>query len=104
VSVRYGPGWLARVDPPQGHPGSDEQKSRTRLYETALPNGCPTRKGGMSLITIAILVLHLLAPAHAGSLKDAQDDIKAFRNNKGTFIFYCPRCKHAETKLKERAA
>ena len=42
-------------------------------------------KGGMSLITIAILVLHLLAPAHAGSLKDAQDDIKAFRKDKATF-------------------
>jgi hypothetical protein len=39
----------------------------------------------MSLITIAILVLHLLAPAHAGSLKDAQDDIKAFRKDKSTF-------------------
>ena len=50
----------------------------------------------MSLITIAILVLHLLAPAHAGSLKDAQDDIKAYRKDKGIFIFYCPRC---ETKV-----
>jgi hypothetical protein len=29
--------------------------------------------------------LHLLAPAHAGSLKDAQDDIKAFRKDKSTF-------------------
>jgi len=49
---------------------------------------CPTdarrEKGGMSLITIAILVLHLLAPAHAGSLKDAQNDIKAFRKDTAT--------------------
>jgi hypothetical protein len=39
----------------------------------------------MSLITVAILVLVLLAPAHAGSraLKDAQDDIKAFRKDTG---------------------
>ena len=58
----------------------------------------------MSLITIAILVLHLLAPAHAGSLKDAQDDIKAFRKDKDTFIFYCARCKHAETNVQEDAA
>jgi hypothetical protein len=31
----------------------------------------PERKGGMSLITIAILVLLLLGAVHAGSLKDA---------------------------------
>jgi len=58
----------------------------------------------MSLITIAILVLHLLVPAHAGSLKDAQDDINVFRKDKGTFIFYCLRCKHAEAKMQERVA
>ena len=40
---------------------------------------------GMSLITIAILVLHLLVPAHAESLKDAQDSIKAFRKDWDTF-------------------
>jgi len=68
------------------------------------PTDARPERGGMSLITIAILVLHLLAPAYAGSLKDAQDDIKAFRKDKGIFIFYCPRCKHAETKVQERAA
>ena len=55
-------------------------------------------RGGVSLITIAILVLHLLVPAHAGSLKGAQDDINVFRKDKGT-VFYCPRCKYAETKV-----
>src|SRR5262249_25078478 len=46
----------------------------------------PKEARKMSLITISILVTFLLAPAHAGSrfLKDAQDDIKAFRNDTGT--------------------
>src|SRR5215470_12022971 len=43
-------------------------------YATASDARC-----SMSLITIAILVLHLLIPAHPASLKDAQDDINVFR-------------------------
>jgi hypothetical protein len=77
-------------------------RPKRRLYETALPNVPDAKGAALSLITIAILVLHLLVPAHAGSLNDTQDDIKAFR--KDTFVFYCPRCKHAETKVQERAA
>ena len=43
-----------------------------RLHDATTPDA----RCGMSLITIAILVLHLLVPANAGSLKDAKDDIK----------------------------
>jgi hypothetical protein len=64
----------------------------------------PDHRCSMSLITIAILVLHLLVPAHAGSLKDAQDGINVFRKDKSRFIFYRLRCKHAEAKMREPAA
>src|SRR5262249_16870011 len=70
-----------------------------RLHYATVPDA----RCGMWLITIAVLVLHLLVAAHAGSLKDA-DDVNVFRKDKGTFIFYCPRCKHAETKMQDRAA